>query len=69
MLYRCRWQVEFFSKWIKQHRRIKSFYGTSDSRIGRILQEHRDQALRLGAVRLEGPATRVWSYSRLVLSG
>ena len=28
-LYRCRWQVELFFKWIKQHLRIKTFYGTS----------------------------------------
>lgn len=28
-LYRCRWQVELFFKWIKQHLRIKSFFGTS----------------------------------------
>jgi Domain of unknown function (DUF4372)/Transposase DDE domain len=28
-LYRCRWQVELFFKWIKQHLRIKKFYGTS----------------------------------------
>ena len=28
-LYRCRWQVELFFKWVKQHLRIKSFYGTS----------------------------------------
>jgi len=28
-LYRCRWQIELFFKWIKQHLRIKSFYGTS----------------------------------------
>ncbi len=28
-LYRCRWQVELFFKWIKQHLRIKNFYGTS----------------------------------------
>ena len=27
--YRCRWQVELFFKWIKQHLRIKAFYGTS----------------------------------------
>ena len=27
-LYQCRWQVELFFKWIKQHLRIKSFYGT-----------------------------------------
>jgi len=28
-LYKCRWQVELFFKWIKQHLRIKAFYGTS----------------------------------------
>ncbi|MDI6809660.1 MAG: IS4 family transposase, partial [Candidatus Eisenbacteria bacterium] len=28
-LYKCRWQVELFFKWIKQHLRIKTFYGTS----------------------------------------
>lgn len=27
--YQCRWQVELFFKWIKQHLRIKAFYGTS----------------------------------------
>lgn len=32
-LYRCRWQVELFFKWIKQHLRIKSFYGTSDNAV------------------------------------
>jgi len=28
-LYHCRWQIELFFKWIKQHLRIKAFYGTS----------------------------------------
>ena len=28
-LYRCRWQVELFFKWIKQNLRIKAFYGNS----------------------------------------
>ncbi len=28
-LYRCRWQVELFFKWVKQHLRIRAFYGTS----------------------------------------
>jgi transposase len=32
-LYRCRWQVELFFKWIKQHLRIKAFYGTSDDAV------------------------------------
>ena len=27
--YHCRWQIELFFKWIKQHLRIKAFYGTS----------------------------------------
>jgi hypothetical protein len=32
-LYRCRWQVELFFKWIKQHLRIKAFYGNSDNAV------------------------------------
>jgi IS4 transposase len=30
-LYKSRWQVELFFKWIKQHLRIKQFYGTSEN--------------------------------------
>ena len=30
-IYKCRWQVELFFKWIKQHLRIKAFYGTSEN--------------------------------------
>jgi len=30
-LYRCRWQVELFFKWVKQHLRIKAFYGTTEN--------------------------------------
>ena len=30
-LYKCRWQIELFFKWIKQHLRIKSFFGTSQN--------------------------------------
>ena len=33
MLYKERWQVEFFFKWIKQHLRIKSFFGTSENAV------------------------------------
>jgi hypothetical protein len=33
LLYKCRWQIELFFKWIKQHLRIKSFYGTSDNAV------------------------------------
>jgi len=32
-LYRCRWQVELFFKWIKQNLRIKSFYGTTPNAV------------------------------------
>ena len=32
-IYKCRWQVELFFKWIKQHLRIKQFYGTSENAV------------------------------------
>ncbi len=32
-LYRCRWQIELFFKWIKQHLRIKVFYGTTENAV------------------------------------
>jgi len=32
-LYHCRWQIELFFKWIKQHLRIKAFYGTSQNTV------------------------------------
>jgi hypothetical protein len=32
-LYKCRWQVELFFKWIKQHLRIKAFFGTSKNAV------------------------------------
>ena len=32
-LYKCRWQVELFFRWIKQHLRIKRFYGTSQNAV------------------------------------
>ena len=33
LIYKARWQVELFFKWIKQHLRIKSFYGTSQNAV------------------------------------
>jgi hypothetical protein len=33
LTYKARWQVELFFKWIKQHLRIKSFYGTSENAV------------------------------------
>jgi len=32
-LYRCRWQIELFFKWIKQHLRIKKFFGTTENAV------------------------------------
>ncbi len=32
-IYKCRWKVELFFKWIKQHLRIKAFYGTSENAV------------------------------------
>jgi IS4 transposase len=32
-LYKCRWQVELFFKWIKQHLRIKKFFGISETAV------------------------------------
>ena len=32
-LYRCRWQIELFFKWIKQHLRIKAFFGISENAV------------------------------------
>ncbi|WP_320053094.1 IS4 family transposase [uncultured Acetobacteroides sp.] len=32
-LYKCRWQIEMYFKWIKQHLRIKQFYGTSENSV------------------------------------
>lgn len=33
MLYKQRWQVELFFKWVKQHLKIKSFWGTSENTV------------------------------------
>jgi hypothetical protein len=32
-LFKCRWQIELFFKWIKQHLHIKAFYGTSPNAV------------------------------------
>ena len=32
-IYKCRWQIELFFKWVKQHLRIKAFYGTSQNAV------------------------------------
>ena len=32
-IYRCRWQIELFFKWLKQHLKIKHFYGTGEQAV------------------------------------
>jgi len=32
-LYKCRWQLELFFKWIKQHLRIKAYFGTTEDAV------------------------------------
>src|SRR6266849_4805863 len=32
-IYKCRWQVELFFKWVKQHLRIKTFFGASENAV------------------------------------
>ena len=56
-LYRCRWQVEFFFKWIKQHLRIKSFFGTTENAV-KTQVWIADQRLRAGRHRAQTPAAR-----------
>ena len=59
-LYKSRWQVELFFKWIKQHLRIKQFYGTPergedadlDCRLGLRPRRHRQEAPRPGRLAL-----------------
>jgi hypothetical protein len=36
-LYKCRWQVELFFKWIKQHLRIKAFFGTNENAVKTLI--------------------------------
>ena len=32
-MFQCRWHIEIFFKWIKQHLRIKAFYGTTENAV------------------------------------
>jgi IS4 transposase len=49
-IYKQRWQVELFFKWIKQHLRIKAFYGTSENAVK--TQGRKSAALMLGLPRV-----------------
>ena len=56
-LYTCRWQVALFFKWIKQHLRLKAFYGTSmnavKTQVGSAIRVSVLVAIRKQALRLE----------------
>ena len=56
-LYKCRWQVELFFKWIKQYLRIKAFYGTSVNAVKDPTLD-RSLCLPVGGHRQEGTQNR-----------
>lgn len=56
-LYHCRWQIETFFKWIKQHLRIKSFLGTSPNAVKTQYLDC-DHGLRAGCHRQKRTADR-----------
>ena len=59
-IYKSRWQIELFFKWIKQHLRIKQFYGTSENAVKTQILD-RGLSLRTGRDRAQevGPGGRV----------
>lgn len=63
-LYRCRWQVELFFKWIKQHLRIKAFFGRSENAVKTqvwiaiavyVLVAHHQETAGFGCLPLHNP--------------
>ena len=63
-LYKCRWQVELFFKWIKQHLRIKAFFGTNENAVKTqiwiaisvyVTRCHRQKTSRRRSVALHNP--------------
>jgi IS4 transposase len=52
-IYKQRWQVELFFKWIKQHLRIKAFYGTSENAV----KTGATGELRMPLLRFPAPST------------
>ncbi len=63
-LYKCRWQVELFFKWIKQHLRIKAFYRHQRQR-GEDPSLDRHQRLRAGRHREKGTCIQRSLYELL----
>lgn len=55
-LYKSRWQAELFFKWIKQHLRIKRFFGTSENAV-KTNQSLRAPYGRAGSVERTRPTT------------
>jgi predicted xylose isomerase-like sugar epimerase len=51
-IYKCRWQVELFFKWIKQHLRIKAFFGTSENAVKTQIEASLYQILQILSVTL-----------------
>ena len=51
-IYKCRWQVELFFKWIKQHLRIKTFFGTSENAVKTQIEASLYQILQILSVTL-----------------
>ena len=47
-LYKARWQVELFFKWIKQHLRIKKFYGNSENAVKSTIVRRFNQINSIG---------------------
>jgi len=65
-LYKSRWQVELFFKWIKQHLRIKAFFGTSEnavkSQIGSPCQSTSSLPSSKSALRSRRPSTKFYKF-------
>ena len=71
-LYKSRWQVELFFKWIKQHLRIKQFYGTSENAVktqiwglGLRPRRHRQEAPRPGRLALHFEILSVTLFEKM----
>ena len=61
-LYKSRWQVELFFKWIKQHLRIKQFYGTSENAV-------KTQIWRVGKTDVNGAADSAFRWEIIAGGG
>jgi hypothetical protein len=67
-LYKSRWQVELFFKWIKQHLRIKNFYGTTDNAVKTQVWIAISVYVLVAIVRKESGSTRAMNEILQILS-